>query len=133
MSDSKYNILIQKIFWFALPLIISLLTFLVVNTYFVKEEVAKVAVKNETVVNLQEKMWIMIQENNNILKEKADKLENEEAHRIMFQKLDILQNKVDKIYTMNKINYSMNNKRKDSIFFTKGVWDQIVMNKTTKK
>ena len=114
MTDLKYNKLVTKIFWFALPLVIGLLTFLVANTYFVKEEVAKVVVKNEAVVELQNKMWVVLQDNNKMLQNKADKQENMDAHKIMFMKLDLLQQKVDKIY-IKDVRYGMGVKKNDTL------------------
>lgn len=99
MTNAKYDKLVTRIFWFALPLIISLLTFLVVNTFSVKEEVAKVSVKEEASYQTQEKMWALVQENNKILNLKADEKSNEEAHHRLMVKLDNVEYKVSTIYS----------------------------------
>ncbi len=97
MTETKYNKLIEKIFWFCLPLIIGLLTYLVVNTFDVAKKVETVATRNEGVMALQEKMWAMIQENNRILTLKADQKENSDQHEIIMDKMDRLEINVDKL------------------------------------
>lgn len=99
MTETKYNKLVQKIFWFSLPLIISLLTYLVINTFEVAKKVETVATKNESVMALQEKMWSLIQENNHLLTSKADEQSNTDQHMIIMKKMDNLEINVDKINT----------------------------------
>ena len=104
MTEVKYNKLVTRIFWFALPLVIGLLTWLVVNTFAVKEQTAVIAERNNATLQMQEKIYKMASDNNRILLEKADKIENENAHHVMFQKLDELNGKVD-IITRRQIKY----------------------------
>lgn len=106
MSDQRYSKLVQRIFWFTLPLVISLQVFLVVNTYYVKEAVAKVAVKNEAAVDVQNKMWDLVKENNKILSTKADDQENKTDHQHLKDQLDIINDKLSKISSHVKYNYS---------------------------
>jgi hypothetical protein len=98
MTDSRYNKLVARIFWFTLPLIISLLTFLVVNVFKVEREVSNVVIKNQSGIELQEKIWSMLQENNGLLKTKADEEANDRAHAYLMTQLNNVENKVDKIY-----------------------------------
>lgn len=130
MTETKYNKLITRIFWFSLPLIISLLTFLVVNTFVVKSAVEVVATKSDERAALQEKMWNMIQLNNTMLANKLDVNEYLEKHKELEIKVDKIQNKVDKIYN-NDRRYS-NVIKKDSIFFTPSVWRDLTINKIPK-
>ena len=128
MTQNKYDALIQKIFWFSLPLIISLLTFLVINTFTVKSAVDVVATKSDERAALQEKMWAMIQTNNSMLQNKLDVNEYLIKHKELENKIDVLQLKVDKIYNKQG-KYISDNQKKDSILFSPGVWQEIVMNK----
>ena len=112
MTETRYNALVKKIFWFSLPLVIGLLTFLVVNTYYVKEEVAKVAVKNEAAIDMQNKMWELLQVNNTILNSKADQAWNEESHKEIIKKLEKIESDVGRLYVLTKQEYSM---KKDTI------------------
>ena len=96
-TTTKYNKLLEKIFWFMLPLIISLLTYLVVCTFTVQKEVEKVAVSHATDVETNKKMWDLILENNKILHSKADQEINEKEHKMILDKLDMLETSVQKI------------------------------------
>lgn len=117
-NPTKYDKLVTRIFWFALPLIISLLTYLVITTFVVKEAVTKVATKNEATVELQNKMWELIQKNNEILNKKADQDINEKEHQQIMVKLDKVEEQVTKIYG-RKFNYgeNMGTKINDTIYF----------------
>ena len=168
MTEVKYRKLVSRIFWFSLPLIISLLTFLVVNIFTIKESVTKESTRTEASSQLQEKMWVMIQENNKILNTKADEQENKKDHQFLMEQLVTLNNKVDHIKnrslttqavkfdtvincgaeilavsksSSNKLDTIKNllEKNKEnytfapadnSIFFTDGLWKNLVINKT---
>jgi len=116
MTPTKYDKLVTRIFWFSLPLIISLLTYLVVTTFVVQKEVEKVAVAHEADVAMDGKMWELIQENNKLLNGKADQETNEKEHQLIMVKLDKVEEQVTKIYG-RKFNYGKVEAAKDTIYF----------------
>jgi hypothetical protein len=110
MTESKYNKLVTRIFWFTLPLIISLLTFLVVNTFTLKTEIGKITTSQQASNQTENRMWEMVQQNNIILSTKADESENRKDHLFIIEKMDNMDKKMDYItgrkdYTYNKTVY----------------------------
>lgn len=111
MTETKYDKLVTRIFWFTLPLVIGLLTWLVIQTYELKENVSKDSQKIDNIVNIQEKMWNLIQENNKILGTKADKDENTKDHEYFMIQLHEINQKLalKGINGINKISETYNN------------------------
>jgi hypothetical protein len=105
MTETKYNQLVSKIFWFTLPLMISLLTYLVVESFAIKESMTRIATSHESDMEMDAKMWSLIQENNTILHSKADAESNEKEHYLIINKLDRLENSVDKVYKQYSFSY----------------------------
>jgi hypothetical protein len=104
MAETKYNKLVWAIFWFVLPLLVGLLTFLVVTTYSVKETLSVANEKVKADSELQEKMWGMIQANNIILSTKADQQSNEVEHKEIMGQIKDIDLKLDNI-NREMINY----------------------------
>lgn len=102
MNDLKYNKLVTRIFWFALPLVITLLTYLVVSSYARKEVDSIVSTKVENISNIQEKIWELVQENNKVLMSKADQETNEREHRAILTKVEQIDLRVNSIWKNEK-------------------------------
>lgn len=116
-APTKYSKLVEKLIWLTIPLMISLLTYLVVSTFTVKEEVAKVAVAHQSDVAMDGKMWELVNENNKILHSKADQESNEKEHQMLLNKLDRLEVIVDKVYRQRRV-YGMDSKIKiDTMYY----------------
>lgn len=103
-APSKYDKLVQRIFWFSLPLIIALLSYLVITMFIVQVEVAKITTSNTAVVENTSKMWELVAENNSILHSKAsddevkeNRMQNEKEHKAICDKLDMLESQVKNI------------------------------------
>ena len=114
----------DKLFWFIVPLIITFFTWLVISISSINANISSIQTDNlktnetldKTWTMVQdhynntdirgEKMWAMIQENNEILSKKADDGENKKDHMQLKNQLEIITRKVDRIYLMNS--YSSN-------------------------
>lgn len=114
----------DKLFWFIVPLIITFFTWLVISISSMNANISSIKTDNiktnETLDktwtmvqdhynmsgNREEKMWELIQENNEILSKKADDSENKKDHNQLKNQLEIITRKVDRIYIMN--NYTSN-------------------------
>lgn len=92
----------NKLLWFIIPLLITFFTWLTLTINSIGTDIQ--VVKNEEMnkSELQEKMWNIIQENNKILSSKADQLSNESEHRILIEKTQQIEMKVDQIYRNRK-------------------------------
>lgn len=106
MPRETMTALKSRIHWFVLPLIITLLTWLVVVSYDNKVANQVQSTQGAERHDLLQKMWVKmermegtINQNNTILMEKADRRENEAAHREVLGKLDNLEKLVNKTYT----------------------------------
>jgi small-conductance mechanosensitive channel len=97
---SKYDKLVQRIFWFSLPLIIALLSYLVITMFIVQVDVAKISTSNTAVVENTAKMWELVNENNSILHFKADQESNEREHKAICDKLDAVEASIQKVSRM---------------------------------
>jgi hypothetical protein len=95
----------RKIHWFALPLVISLLTWLVAVSYENKAANQVQSTQDQERYNLMQKMWVKLDKmevtlnaNNSILIEKADRKENEKDHERILVKLDEVEKVVNKTF-----------------------------------
>lgn len=105
--------LITKIFWFSLPFIITFFTWITItifNTSTTIEVVKQQGVERE---KIQEKIWTILQENNQILQSKADEEENKKDHNLILGKIINMENKLDRNYVKNNTTY---NHKLDSSF-----------------
>lgn len=123
MTDVKYNRLVTKIFWFVLPIMIGFFTWIVITLYSVNTKADVSYASDSERYALQEKMWVMLQENNKMLAGKADETTNVAQHNILMSEIKALDSKMIVMEHTNKqllkslayTNYPMY----DSAFFTK--------------
>lgn len=123
MTDLKYNKLVTRIFWFALPILIGFFTWIVITLYSVNTKTDIGNTQGMEREKLQEKIWVMLQENNTLLSEKADEKTNVAQHIVLMNEIKELDRKLVKLEYSNKqmiksLTYSSYPKY-DSVFFTK--------------
>lgn len=103
--NTKYDKLVSRIFWFALPLIIALFTWIILSTMDMTSEIKVARTEGNEREKLQEKIWGMVQTNNNILETKSDKQTNDAEHKLIILKIDLLEKNVNSILS-RKFDYS---------------------------
>jgi len=104
MSDSQIAKLKSKITWFALPFIIFFAAWLVLTITSVQTAVNTVQTESTERAKMEERVWVMLQENNKILNTKADEESNEQAHQLLMISLADISSKIDRCM----INYENN-------------------------
>lgn len=105
MTETKYKQLINKIFWFSLPIIIGFFSWITVMIYGINTEVQVQKKEASERKDLQEKIYDRVEKNYTILESKADEIENKKAHEQLNNKLYIIEKKVDKIYRNTNYTY----------------------------
>lgn len=101
MTDTKYNKLVTRIFWFSLPMVIGLLTWLVIAITNLNTAVAVVKTEGDSRGTLQEDIYNMVGANYTILQSKADQKSNEIEHELIIKKIDFIEKQVNSILIKN--------------------------------
>ena len=112
-----------KLIWVAVPLIISYFIWIVVMIYDTSGDVKAMKVKDAEIAYMVDKIWDQVVTNNTILQDKADQDINEEEHQAIINRLDVVEDKVDKIYN-NTLNYTWKFKPKEPVKDTSFLWAQ---------
>lgn len=78
----------SKVHWFAIPLLASILGWLMISQYNVNGTLSKLVEQGDQRGQVQERMWNMVVDNNKMLISKADQQQNELDHGRIMVKLD---------------------------------------------
>jgi len=110
-----------KVIWIVAPLFISLMVWLVVQTYNTQIQIAVIKKEADNRGQLTEKIYTLAADNNRMLVGKADQVENDAAHKSIMNKMNSIEQKVDKLYwihnlTNNQVEIKGEN-RQDSITY----------------
>ena len=96
IRNKRYDALIEKIVWLAIPILISFFSWLVFMTFQTQTMIKVLEGDGHTRSAMQDRMWNKLEENNKLLLTKAGEKENTDQHKEMLNQIEGIKKQIEK-------------------------------------
>ncbi len=96
IRNKRYDALIEKIVWLAIPILISFFSWLVFMTFQTQTMIKVLESDGHTRSAMQDRMWNKLEENNKLLLTKAGEKENTDQHKEMLNQIEGIKKQIEK-------------------------------------